>query len=257
MFTIDPQITDLKVREKNITKILFSMNIHQVATPEMMLEDARSYVLFFRESKGRYSAYIALHLLTTNRRLYYSYFSNQFSEEQLDAVEEEALAFVEGLGAMIDELDFSNMSDSAQDRWLDEQDIFSEKPKTEAQPAPQPETPPAQPIAAPIQPQPETPPAQPIAASIQPQPVAPPAQPIAAPIQPQPVAPPVQPIVAPIRPQPKQQKSAAKQQQEIMQQAIKASIAKSTNKTSSKEAQPIAGVVSRDREALARLLASF
>lgn len=286
MFTIDTTITDLKVREKNILKVLFSMNIHQVATPEMMLEDARSYILFFRESKAKYTAYIALHLLTTDRKQYYSHFSNPFNEDQLDAVEDDALAFVEGLGAMIDEIDFSKMSDSAQDRWLDEQEIFSAKPVAEAQPAAPPaqaqpvETPapqpaasapePAaplvqpQPVAAPIQPQPIAAPAsQPVAAPVQPQPVAPVAQPIPAPIQPQPIAAPApQPVSAPVQPQVRtmpqpqqqkqQQKTPARRQQELVEPVVKASVAKPIKKP-----QPATGVVSRDREALARLLASF
>ena len=53
MFTIDQNITDLKIKERRILKILFSMNIHQVASPEMILEEARSYVLFFGE-RGAY-----------------------------------------------------------------------------------------------------------------------------------------------------------------------------------------------------------
>jgi hypothetical protein len=369
MFTIDSTITDLKVREKNILKILFSMNIHQIATPEMMLEDARSYVLFFRENKGRLVSYIALHLLTTNRRMYYSYSSNPFPDDQLVDAEEEALAFLEGLGAMIDEIDFSNMSDSAQDRWLNEQDIFSEKPVVEAQPAeptspePEPEPQPVvtplqtqpeikpasqplvapvqlqpeirpvlEPVAAPVasvavpqQPQPEIPQIlQPVVAPILPQPIAPaPPQPSVAPVQAQPVTPlilepvsaPVQtqpvaapaapivstvqahptpapkpvtpfvqpvltpvytepvaapipqPIVPPMKPTPpraplqqqpnQQQKATMKRQQEIMQQAVTANGVKPSVKTVSREGQPAAGVVSRDKEALARLLASF
>lgn len=298
MFTIDTTITDLKVREKNILKILFSMNVHQVATPEMMLEDARSYVLFFRESKGKLFAYIALHLLTTNRKLYYSCSTNPFPDDQLEAVEEEALMFLEGLGAMIDEVEFSNMSDSAQDRWLNDQEIFSETPTIEEtrpaeaivpevtpKPEPEPVAPPAPqpvaaPVAAPIEPQPVTPPApQPVAAPVaapaapaQPQqqtpvpvPVQPFVQPVLTSVPAEPAAPTPQPIVPPVKPvaprpvaqqQPKPQKTSLKRQQEIMQQAMKENIVKTAGKPQ-QAVQPAAGVVSRDKEALARLLASF
>lgn len=143
MFTVDPKITDLNVKEKSILKVLFSMNIHQVATPEMILEDARSYVLFFRESKGQISAYIALYLLATSRKLFYSCSSNPFPDESLESVEEEALAFAESLGAMLDEMDFSRIPVIEQERWLEEQEIFKTpvaSPKqeeiTEAAPTP-------------------------------------------------------------------------------------------------------------------------
>ena len=345
MFTIDTTITDLKVREKNILKILFSMNIHQVATPEMMLEDARSYVLFFRESRGKLFAYIALHLLTTDRKLYYSCSDNPFPDDEMEAVEEEALTFLEGLGAMIDEVNFSNMSDSAQDRWLNDQEMFSEKPAiTETRPAeaivsevmkeaepqaapiqsepvvPTTPQPVAAPIAAPVEPQPVAAPvaapiepqpvAAPVAAPIEPQPIIPPApQPVAAPIQPQPVSAPVPPIAAPVQTQPQptpvpppvtpsvqpvlapvhaepvvtpalkpvvptvtptapraplqqqqqkqQQKTALKRPQEATPQAVKPNVVKTSVMPQSREVQPAAGIVSRDKEALARLLASF
>ncbi len=52
MFTIDTDIKDLNVRERNMMKAFFSMNNHQVATPEMMSEEARSYVIFFQRSRG-------------------------------------------------------------------------------------------------------------------------------------------------------------------------------------------------------------
>jgi hypothetical protein len=35
MFTIDTNITDLKIEERSLYKVLFSVNIHQVATPEL------------------------------------------------------------------------------------------------------------------------------------------------------------------------------------------------------------------------------
>jgi len=295
MFTIDQNITDLKIKEKNVLKILFSMNIHQVASPEMILEEARSYILFFREGKARFSVYLALHLLTTDRKLYYSHSSNPFPEDELSAVEEEALGFAEGLGAMLDVKDFTKMSDSEQDRWIDEQDIFSKKPLSEAMPAAQPVAPQAQPDSPPAQPTPQMAlpqvpvqqtPAVPVASEPQPAPVASPVAPAA--VVTAPIAPPVAPAAAaPIAPTPQppvQQTpiipaslsprtarkpgdystgvkpaplAAAARQQAFMQQSLKAGISKAPKQATNKQTEPAAGVVSRDREALARLLTSF
>jgi len=278
MFTIDQKITDLKVKEKNVLKILFSMNIHQVASPEMILEEARSYIVFFREGKARISVYIALHLLTTDRKLYYSHSSNPFPEDELSAVEEEALGFAEGLGAMLDEIDFTKMSDTEQDRWIDDQGIFSNKPLSEAQPAAQPVAPQTQPelppVQSPPQPQPTQTPPQPSpviqnAPEPQPAPIAPPV--VAAPVTPTHQPPVQQAPVIPASLSPRTSKkagdyatsvkpaplAAAARQQAFMQQAIKASITKAPKQALNKQSSPAAGVVSRDREALARLLTSF
>jgi hypothetical protein len=137
MFAIDKNIDDLDIRERTILKVFFSMNNHQVATPEMMLEEARSYVLFFREGKNRVTAYIALHLLLTDRKLYYAHSSNPFPNDEIEKVEEEALEFSEGLGAMLDELDFSKLSHDEKDSWIESQEIFTQKPEPEPEPEPE------------------------------------------------------------------------------------------------------------------------
>ena len=335
-------------------KVFFSMNNHQVATPEMMLEEARSYIMFFREEHDKISAYIGLHLLLTGRKLFYAYSANPFPAEELDAVQEEAIGFAEGLGAMLDELDFSRLPPGDANRWIDKQDIF--KSISEPQSAPDTQTPEAvkaepaaglqppsesapvaeqaMPSQAPLQqqeqpapPVPQTlqspasqqvsPPAVP--ASIQPQPV--PVVPYTAPPQRQAQPPQHAPQVHPVQPAPQHTQiapsspqrqglteedlehtqthehvpvekkrenqrppqrttnavqqgiqvkppsgeagpkappvAAPKSRQEIFQQAINSGFVKVPKQAGKKEPQPAAGVVSRDREALARLLTSF
>lgn len=199
MFTADPNITDLKVKEKGIHKILFSMNIHQVATPELSAEDARSYVIFFREGSSL-SAYISIYFMRTDRRFYYSYTANPFPFEGLSDVEDEARGFVEDMGFVLDEINIGGMSLDEKNRWLDEQPMFSRTKLAEPQ------------AAAPR-------PAQRPAAS-----PGPPARP--------------QPAPAP-------------------RQAVPAGAAGLPKQYSKQEARSSTGVVGRDKDALARLLASF
>jgi hypothetical protein len=199
MFTADPNITDLKVEEKGIHKILFSMNIHQVATPELSAEDARSYVIFFREGSSL-SAYIGIYFMRTDRRFYYSYTANPFPFEGLSDVEEEARGFVEDMGFVLDEINIGGMSLDEKNRWLDEQPMFSRRKPAEPQ------------AAVPL-------PAQRPAASPEP----------------------------PSRPQPAP----------APRQAVPAGAAGLPKQYSKQEARSSTGVVGRDKDALARLLASF
>ncbi len=141
MFTVDPTIIDLKVKEKSMLKVLFSMNTHQVANPEMNIEEVRSYVIFCREGDGKISAYIALHLLDTNRGLFYPHSSNPFPEENMTAVDEEARGFAEGLGAMLDEIDITKMTSEERNQWIDDQAIFNLKKQVEAKPTETPAAP--------------------------------------------------------------------------------------------------------------------
>ena len=295
MFTIDTNITDLKIKERNLYKVLFSVNVHQVATPELSAEDAKSYVFFFREG-GRYLSYIGLHFLRTDRKMYYSHSANPCSESELLAVEDEARSFAEDMGAMLDELGLAKMSDMEKDRWIDEQDMFSTKKETDEQPATADvvQPPQAEQSTAAIQPTPAAVQPVPAPASAQPAPVPQPAPAAlsaspeeSVPVQQTPVPRP-EPMVqsmpepgpapaeqsqaespvqspAPARPQRKQ--AAAPRHpadrpktafvNDVMEQAVKAGIVKAPKQLLRKDIRSASGVTSRDKEALARLLASF
>ncbi len=124
MFTVDQAINDRVIRDKDLFKVLFSMNQHQVATPDLSVEDARSYVFFFREA-GRISVYVGLYFIRTGARQYYKHSSNPFPESELSAIEGEARSFTEDLGAMLDELEFGTLSRDEKTRWFDEQDLIT------------------------------------------------------------------------------------------------------------------------------------
>jgi hypothetical protein len=225
MFNADPNITDVNVREKNLSKILFSMNIHQVATPELSVEDARCYVLFFGEGSNSI-AYIALYLTRTDGRIYYSYSSNPFPQEGLAQVEEEARGFVEDMGFVLDEMPLAGVSPAEKNRWIDEQAIFSQKKQPEVQPV----------QAAEPRPSPETAEMQPRAWK-KPDPVAEPAMGQPAPGTAHPLS--------------------GKRPESPASQAVRADAAKPAPVQPKKNIRNAAGAVSREREALARLLASF
>jgi len=255
MFTVDPTITDLKVKEKSMLKVLFSMNKHQVATPEMNLEEVRSYVIFCREGGGKISAYIALHLLDTNRGLFYPHSSNPFPEENMNAVDEEARGFAEGLGAMLDEIDITKMTSEEKNHWIDDQAIFNLTKQIEAKQAEQTAAPatgsseqPTQPQEAAAQPQEADASANPVNTIPAPPAPEPPPQPL---VQPRP---PKRPATSPTK---TVQRVSAKRSEDVIQRAIKAGVVKAPKSQLNKEIRSTNGIVSRDKEALARLLSSF
>lgn len=314
MFTIDATITDLKVRERNLFKVLFSMNTHQVATPELSVEEARSYIFFFRDG-GKVQIYVGLYFISTDRRMYYTHSSNPFPEAQMADVEDEARAFAEGLGAMLDEIDFGKLSTDDKNRWIEEQEFLSgkkEDPPVAVQPAvassssptPQPpaEQPPApipQPaplqqspvIQTPIQTAPAAPPVQPapvqplVMQPVQTVPVPPPPAmlpplqatpvpqaPIAQPAPPVPQAAPSMLTMPPLDVAPAQRSvrprisppqaaengiTAVRMPDDVLEQAVKEGVVKAPKAQLKKDIRSTTGTISRDKEALARLMASF
>src|SRR5512139_400308 len=126
MFTINIEITNLKVKERSIYKMLYSMNSPQVATPELSVEEARCYVLFFSEGPNL-SAYIGLYLPRTDRKIFYAYTSNPFPFEAAADVEAEATTFAEDMGFLLDEISVTGMPVEDRNRWIEEQYIFGYK----------------------------------------------------------------------------------------------------------------------------------
>jgi hypothetical protein len=293
MFTVDPNITDLQVKEKVVSKAYFSMNSPQIATPELSVEEARCYILFFRTGNS-YSAYIGLFLPNSDRRFYYTYSGNPVPEDGLNDALDEATRFAEEMGFLLDELKLTSMSVDERNQWIEDQAIFGykkkaeEKPteiaeekqaeKAEAKPAEQPAAAeqlpssvenrpaPAEQKTAPspaqqlevAQPQEDQPPAA--------LPEIPPEPPVltapAAPETPAPkkAAQPKQPasVQRLVRPQPESVPSRVPQEQEEpVPPAAKAAAVKPQKPRARKTVQSSTGTVSREYEALARLLASF
>jgi hypothetical protein len=291
MFSIDTKITDLKLKEKSLAKLLFSMNNHQVATPDMSAEEAKSYVFILREG-NKYLCYVCLYFLRSDRRMYYSYDKNPFTDNELPDVEEEARGFAEDLGAMLDELDLVHLSDIEKDRWIDEQNMFSGKkmsqetsgdtlakagvdqsrPAEHTTPVAAPE-PSAKPAAAPAEP---SKPAE----TVTPAPSAPAPQPVPA-VQPAAAAAPAErpqiqtPAPPPVTPRPQKRQADSTRQasdqpktvaptpaserpaEEVLTRAVNEDRVPATKQPLKKDVPSSAGAVKRNKEALARLLASF
>jgi len=123
MFSIDQNIADLKVKERKIFKILYSMNSHPVAMPGYASEDARCYILFFSEGPNL-SSFIGLYLSRVDKKFFYRYTSNPFPFEAESDVEDEARAFAEEMGFLLDEIDVSGMAAEDRNTWIEEQFIF-------------------------------------------------------------------------------------------------------------------------------------
>jgi hypothetical protein len=218
-------------------------------------------------------------LIDTDRKLFYVHSENPFLEEKLQEVEDEARYFAEDLGAMLDEVNFANLSRTERERWIEGQSIFSRKRPTEAateeqSPAPEPEVSakPEQPSTAPEDEQTEPESAVSAATAqpfITPQRSAPAVETIHATESP---AAPVQPVMQEYHPMVQEQKpqqvpvegqlkasplATAKRRQEITQKKEMSDVENTLKQAERRKTVSATGVVSRDREALARLLTSF
>lgn len=279
MFTIDHKITDLRIKERSIFKMLYSMNNPQIATPDMSTEEARCYILFFSEGPN-ISALIGLYLPATDRKYVYSYNANPFPYEAVSDVEEEARNFAETMGFLLDEINVGGMSPEDRIHWFEDQQIFGLRkpepaapageaaaaaPKSDPVPAP-----PRQQAAAPRRvavPPPVEPAArmpEPATPRIVPQPAPKPAvqqhtppqgakvRPQPAPRPEQPASPGMEPLLAEAR-----EDSSLTKPDEVIRHAVETGVMKAPKQQLKRVLRSATGLVGRDKEALARLLASF
>lgn len=133
MYTADPNIQDLKVKDRVISKLSFSMNAPQIATPEGRTEEARCYIMLFKSGTA-YASYIGLYLPASDRRFFYANSGNPLAEDRLNEVMEESSQFAEEMGFLLDELKLTEMSAEERDRWIEEQPFFGYAQKKEEEP---------------------------------------------------------------------------------------------------------------------------
>ncbi len=138
MFSMDESISDLKVKERSIFKLLYSMNSHPVAMPGYASEEARCYILFFSEGPNL-SSYIGLYLTRVDKKFFYAYTSNPFPFEAEHDVEDEARAFAEEMGFLLDEINVTGMPIEDRNHWIEEQYIFGYRSPESEEAAEQPQ----------------------------------------------------------------------------------------------------------------------
>lgn len=133
MYTVDTNIKDLQVKERVLSRLFYSLNSPMIATPELGTEEARCFIMVFKEEKT-YSSYIGLYLPNSERRFFYVYSGNPVSEAGLSELLEESNRFAEEMGFLLDELNVSGMSVEERNKWIDGQPFFGYVKKAEEKP---------------------------------------------------------------------------------------------------------------------------
>ncbi len=275
MFSVDSNITNTTIRMKNPYKVFFSMNIHQVTNPEMSLEDARSYVFFTREERETIAVCVGLHFLRSGRKLFYSHSANPFPEAEAPGIEDDARRFTEDLGAVLDGIDFSKMSDSEKAAWLGNLEILSDEKEVvvdRQEPAPAEAMPQSADAAGVTSVQAASSASFSETASVRPPESVQGPETVPAPVKPQSriteasYERPALSQQAPVQGTDRKASGRRKRTEEdrpvqavhrVTDDAVKAGEVKAPNARMKKDSRNAAGFISREKEALARLLASF
>lgn len=128
MFSIDERFRGLPASREQVLALYQSINSPHLAIPGKPAGPAQAFVLGLRGSAG-FAVFIYLYLSEAQDCAVYVPGRRAASQEDYQADEAEALAFVESMGFMMDDTHFRSLPASGQDELLKTQPVFYKDPK--------------------------------------------------------------------------------------------------------------------------------
>jgi len=135
MFDLDPSLDRIPVSSDAIERVAWSLNLTAVAGTDFAGAEARAYAVTGAAGGGRSVCYVCLYVQSMDRAQVYRYRANPYPTAEGEAHEEEALAFLEDLGFILESIDYRGWSSRERQEW------FAKQPPFHARQAPR-ETPP-------------------------------------------------------------------------------------------------------------------
>jgi hypothetical protein len=118
VFHYDPTIQQLPAHPGSIAYFAESSNQPNVAVPGRQAQAAQAIVLALRSGKGMVSVFVSLYLVVDREPAVYAYEIRDLPRAGLDAAVEEAWAFCESMGFILDVVPFDSRSPVEQARLL-------------------------------------------------------------------------------------------------------------------------------------------
>ncbi len=136
MFRPEESITHVPVTKEQVVAIVESINQPQVSIPGKAPQMVAGWLVGLRNANGTFSIFVGLHLSKTGENVIYLDDANRhITVEAYRDLEVEGLHFLESMGFMLDNLNFRNLSPTAQDETMKRIPLFHPpRPPTAAAP---------------------------------------------------------------------------------------------------------------------------
>ena len=128
MFSIDERFRGLPASREQVLALYQSINSPHLAIPGKPAGPAQAFVLGLRGSAG-FAVFIYLYLSEAQDCAVYVPGRRAASQDDYQADEAEALAFVESMGSMMDNANFRGLPPPSQDELLKTLPVFFKDPK--------------------------------------------------------------------------------------------------------------------------------
>ncbi|MEK7850643.1 MAG: hypothetical protein AAB275_02065 [Deltaproteobacteria bacterium] len=131
MFELCREKCYLDADRERVIRLAMSFNEPQVAPSGHHIQPTQAYICTLKERDG-FSVYIYLYLTVEKTGVLYVYTNIAATADECRAAEEDATQFTEEMGFMIDDLKFSYLTTSQQDKLLTTIPLFGQTAKVEA-----------------------------------------------------------------------------------------------------------------------------
>ena len=125
MFTPDAEILFIPATRDQVAVLVEGINQPQVSIPGKAAQAVTGHLVGLRHASGRFSVLVGLHLPRTGENVIYAHPSGEVGASEFAGLQDEAQAFLESMGFMLDNLNFRNIGTEQQEAALKRIPLFS------------------------------------------------------------------------------------------------------------------------------------
>jgi len=130
MFAADPRITHIPAAREQVVSLHASLNKPHIAVPGKQAQEVQAYLVGVGSSAGTLTAFVYLYLSETREPVVYIDPQRlRLSPADYPAVEADAVAFVESMGFMLENLNYHALSPEQQAALLASLPCFQAEPQ--------------------------------------------------------------------------------------------------------------------------------
>jgi hypothetical protein len=126
MFELFEERSHLPAERERVARLMMSLNEPMIAPSHHHAQPTHAYICTFKEDDG-FSVYVHLYLTLEKVGILYRYADGLLDSEGCKGAEDEAMQFTEEMGFMVDDLNFSRLFTSEQEKLLASIPLFAPK----------------------------------------------------------------------------------------------------------------------------------
>jgi hypothetical protein len=118
VFNPDTTLPPVAFSREQVVALFASINQHQISIPSRPAQAVQAWLCGARNASGTYSIYVVLHLLESGESAVYVHEPRELRGDGFIAAEMEGRHFLESMGFMLEDVNFSALAPDQQDRTL-------------------------------------------------------------------------------------------------------------------------------------------